>query len=239
MTGISVVVPVMNEAGNAAPLAQEIAGALMGLGECEILFVDDGSTDETVASLLALKDRISSLHVIRHSRNAGQSRAIRTGAMAAHGDILVTLDGDGQNDPADIPRLLEILRANPSVGMACGVRAKRRDSFSRRLASRIGNRIRGALLHDHATDTGCGLKAMRRELYLALPFFDHQHRFLIALARREGAQVRFLAVNHRPRQTGKSKYTNFGRLLVSVQDLLGVMWLLKRFGNGVKAKEET
>lgn len=233
---ISVVVPVKDEAGNAAPLAREIAQALAQTPDSEILFVDDGSADDTVASLTALKGEIPQLRVLRHSRNAGQSRAIRTGALAARGDILVTLDGDGQNDPADIPKLLAEL-ATPAVGLVSGVRAKRRDTFSRRLASRLGNRIRGALLHDHATDTGCGLKAIRRDLYLALPFFDHQHRFLIALARREGADVRFLPVNHRPRGAGKSKYTNFGRLLVSVQDLLGVMWLLKRYHGGVTAKE--
>lgn len=236
---LSVVVPVKDEAGNVAPLAREIAAALANLPSVagEILFVDDGSSDGTPAALTALKGEIPTLRVLRHNRNAGQSRAIRTGAQAARGDIVVTLDGDGQNDPADIPKLVAEL-ADPKVGLVSGVRTKRRDTFSRRLASRIGNRIRQRLLHDGATDTGCGLKAIRRDLYLAMPFFDHQHRFLIALARREGVEVRFVPVNHRPRGTGTSKYTNFGRLLVSVQDLLGVMWLLKRFRRGIEAKED-
>jgi dolichol-phosphate mannosyltransferase len=233
---ISVVVPVKDEAGNVGPLVREIAAALAGESH-EILFVDDGSTDGTDAALAALKSEIPQLRALRHSRNLGQSRGIRTGVQAARGDIIVTLDGDGQNDPADIPKLLAALRAEPAVAMVSGVRVKRQDSASRRWASRMGNGFRSALLGDGASDTGCGLKAFRRAVFLDLPYFDHIHRFLIALVLREGWQVRYVPVNHRPRRTGASKYTNFGRLLVSVQDLLGVRWLQRRYRGRAETKE--
>jgi dolichol-phosphate mannosyltransferase len=232
MTGeiaISVVVPVKDEAGNVGPLAREIAAALATGPAHEILFVDDGSSDGTPAALTALKAEIPALRVLRHDRNLGQSRGIRTGVKAARGTTIVTLDGDGQNDPADIPALLAVLDADPAVGLVSGVRVKRKDTASRRLASRLGNRFRDFMLKDGAADTGCGLKAFRRDAFLDLPYFDHIHRFLIALVLREGWQVRFVPVNHRPRLTGASKYTNFGRLLVSGQDLLGVRWLQRRY----------
>jgi len=224
---ISVVVPVKDEAGNVGPLAREIAAALRGEPH-EILFVDDGSSDGTAQALAALKADLPQLRVLRHGRNLGQSRGIRTGVQAARGEIIVTLDGDGQNDPADIPTLVSRLRTEPELAMVSGVRVKRQDSASRRLASRLGNGFRSALLGDGATDTGCGLKAFRRQAFLDLPYFDHLHRFLIAMIQREGGKVAYVAVNHRPRLTGASKYTNFGRLLVSVQDLLGVRWLQRR-----------
>jgi glycosyltransferase involved in cell wall biosynthesis len=233
---LSVVVPVKDEAGNVAPLVREIAAALTGR-EHEILFVDDGSTDGTAGALTALKREIPQLRVLRHGRNLGQSRGIRTGVQAARGDIIVTLDGDGQNDPADIPRLLEALRTQPDVAMVSGIRVKRQDSASRRLASRLGNRFRSALLGDGATDTGCGLKAFRRAVFLDLPYFDHLHRFLIAMVLREGWKVTYVPVNHRPRLTGTSKYTNFGRLLVSIQDLLGVRWLQRRYRGKANVEE--
>ncbi len=233
---VSVVVPVKDEAGNVAPLAREIAAALKGEPH-EILFVDDGSTDGTAQALAALKTEIPELRVLSHNRNLGQSRGIRSGVMAARGGIIVTLDGDGQNDPADIPKLLSALRADPLAQMVSGVRVKRQDSASRRLASRLGNRFRSAMLGDGATDTGCGLKAFRRDMFLALPYFDHIHRFLIALVQREGGKVGFVPVNHRPRLTGASKYTNIGRLLVSVQDLLGVRWLQQRHGGRAEIRE--
>ncbi|HSS13848.1 MAG TPA: glycosyltransferase family 2 protein [Rhizomicrobium sp.] len=233
---LSVVVPVKDEAGNVAPLVREIAAALTGR-ENEILFVDDGSTDGTAGALTALKSEIPQLRVLRHGRNLGQSRGIRTGVQAARGDIIVTLDGDGQNDPADIPKLLEALRAQPDVAMVSGIRVKRQDSASRRLASRLGNRFRSALLGDGATDTGCGLKAFRRAVFLDLPYFDHLHRFLIAMVLREGWKVTYVPVNHRPRLTGTSKYTNFGRLLVSIQDLLGVRWLQRRYRGKANVEE--
>jgi glycosyltransferase involved in cell wall biosynthesis len=234
---LSVVVPVKDEAANVALLAREVAAALAPEKAHEIIFVDDGSADGTGAALAALKPEIASLRILRHGRNLGQSRAIRTGVLAARGDVIITLDGDGQNDPADIPRLLRVLEAEPAVGLVSGVRVKRKDTASRRLASRLGNRFRNWMLKDGAADTGCGLKAIRRELFLALPYFDHIHRYLIALAQREGWQVRFVPVNHRPRLAGRSKYTNLGRLLVSANDLLGVRWLLKRHGGPEEAKE--
>ena len=233
---VSVVVPVKDEAGNVAPLAREIAAALTGEPH-EILFVDDGSSDGTAAALAALKAEIPELRILSHSRNLGQSRSIRTGVQAARGSIIVTLDGDGQNDPADIPKLLSALRADPDTTMVSGVRIRRQDSTSRRLASRLGNGFRNALLGDGATDTGCGLKAFRRAAFLELPYFDHIHRFLIALVQREGGKVSFVPVNHRPRLTGASKYTNLGRLLVSVQDLLGVRWLQQRHGGKTEIRE--
>jgi glycosyltransferase involved in cell wall biosynthesis len=234
---LSVVVPVKDEAANAGPLAREIAAALAGEQSHEIIFVDDGSSDGTGDALLALKAEIPALRVLRHGRNLGQSRGLWTGAQAARGGIIITLDGDGQNDPADIPKLLRALEAEPGVGLVSGVRTKRKDNFSRRLASRLGNGFRNWLLKDGAADTGCGLKAIRRQAFLALPYFDHFHRFLIALVQRDGWQVRFVPVNHRPRLAGQSKYTNLGRLLVSVRDLLGVRWLLKRHGGQTDTKE--
>src|SRR6185295_8502079 len=224
---ISVVVPVKDEAGNVGPLAREIAAALTGEPH-EILFVDDGSSDGPAQALAALKTGLAQLRRLRHGRNLGKSRGIRTGVQAARGEIIVTLDGDGQNDPADIPMLLTRLRTEPELTMVSGVRVKRQDSASRRLASRLGNGFRSAMLGDGATDTGCGLKAFRRQAFLDLPYFDHLHRFLIAMIQREGGKVAYVPVNHRPRLTGASKYTNFGRLLVSVQDLLGVRWLQRR-----------
>jgi glycosyltransferase involved in cell wall biosynthesis len=239
MTGavaISVVVPVKDEAGNVGPLAREIAAALAGETH-EIIFIDDGSADGTDKALAALKTEIPQLRVLRHSRNLGQSRGIRSGVLAARGDIIITLDGDGQNDPADIPKLLAALRAETPVGMVSGVRTRRKDTASRRIASKLGNGFRSFMLGDGASDTGCGLKAFRRQAFLELPYFDHIHRFLIALVLREGWQVRFVPVNHRPRLTGTSKYTNFGRLLVSGQDLLGVRWLQRRHRGRAETRE--
>jgi dolichol-phosphate mannosyltransferase len=235
---LSVVVPVKDEAENIGPLAREIAAAVAGQGEAEIIFVDDGSTDGTAHVLHTLKSELPSLRVISHAHNVGQSRAIRTGVRAARGGIIVTLDGDGQNDPADIPRLLDDLkRGEASLGLVSGVRAKRRDTASRRLASRLANAIRQGLLHDGAVDSGCGLKAFKREAFLSLPYFDHLHRFLITMMIREGYKVQFVDVNHRPRLHGQSKYTNFNRMLVGINDLLGVRWLQKRMRKLTDAKE--
>jgi glycosyltransferase involved in cell wall biosynthesis len=224
---LSVVVPVKDEAGNVGPLAREIAAALTGEG-AEIIFVDDGSTDTTAAELTALKAELPNLRVIRHGRNSGQSRAIRTGVRAARGDIVATLDGDGQNDPADLPNLVTTLKANDRFGMVSGVRAKRRDTFSRRLASSLANGFRRRALHDTAIDSGCGIKAFRREAFLALPYFDHQHRFMTTLMLREGYEVGFAPVNHRPRLHGHSKYTNLQRMFAGITDILGVRWLQAR-----------
>jgi glycosyltransferase involved in cell wall biosynthesis len=225
---ISVVIPVHDEEGAAPGLAREIAAAFAGRS-FEIVFVDDASRDGTRAALSALKGEIPQLRVLAHATNAGQSRAIRTGVLAARGAIIVTLDGDGQNDPADGPALVDALKAGPpQLAMVGGERVKRQDSAAKRVASRIGNGVRKRLLNDSANDTGCGLKAIRREAFLRLPYFDHIHRYLPALMLREGYQVTFRPVNHRHRQTGRSKYTNLGRLVASLSDLFGVMWLQSR-----------
>ncbi len=228
---ISVVVPVFDEAGAAPALAQEIAAAFAGRS-FEIIFVDDASCDDTRAVLSALRAEIPQLRVLSHQRNSGQSRAIRSGILGARGAVIVTLDGDGQNDPADGPALVDALMAGgPDLAMVGGERVKRQDSQAKKWASRFGNGIRRRLLHDTARDTGCGLKVFRREAFLRLPYFDHVHRYLPALMLREGYRVEFRPVHHRHRQTGQSKYTNVGRLLASVSDLLGVMWLQSRSRN--------
>jgi glycosyltransferase involved in cell wall biosynthesis len=227
----SVVVPVFDE-GEAAPkLAREIATAFAG-DNYEMIFVDDASRDDTKARLIALKAEIPQLRVLGHRKNSGQSRAVRTGILAARGPIIVTLDGDGQNDPADAPRLAKTLQAGPDVlALVGGERVKRQDSSAKRFASKFGNGVRKRLLKDTANDTGCGLKAFRREAFLRLPYFDHIHRYIPALMLREGYEVAFEPVNHRHRESGVSKYTNFGRLKASVSDLLGVMWLQSRSRN--------
>ncbi|MFZ5729863.1 MAG: glycosyltransferase family 2 protein [Pseudomonadota bacterium] len=225
---ISVVVPVFDEEGAAPALAREIAAAFAGR-RVEIIFVDDASRDGTRAALAALKAEIPQLRVLSHRRNSGQSRAIRSGIMAARAPVIVTLDGDGQNDPADGPALVEALLAGgPDLAMVGGERVRRQDSRAKKVASRLGNGVRKRLLRDTADDTGCGLKAFRREAFLRLPYFDHIHRYLPALMLREGYRVEFRPVGHRHRQTGRSKYTNLGRLWASASDLLGVMWLQSR-----------
>jgi dolichol-phosphate mannosyltransferase len=236
---LSVVVPVKDEAGNVAPLANEIAAALKAERNYEIIFVDDGSNDATAAELLALKPALP-LRLLAHGRNLGQSRALRTGVRAARGELIVTLDGDGQNDPADIPKLLAVFRAeaaNPGFAMVAGERVKRRDTWQKRFASRLANRLRRFLLGDNASDTGCGLKVFKREAFLVLPYFDHMHRYLITLMLREGFQLRFVPVSHRRRGTGRSKYGVLDRALVGVRDLLGVMWLKRRFRGPAETKE--
>jgi glycosyltransferase involved in cell wall biosynthesis len=225
---ISVVVPVFDEEGAAPALAREIAQAFAGRN-FEIVFVDDASRDGTRAALAAIKAEIPQLRVVAHRKNAGQSRAIRTGVLAARGPVIVTLDGDGQNDPADAPKLADVLTAGPpDLAMVGGERVKRQDSQAKKAASRIGNGVRRRLLKDEATDTGCGLKAFRREAFLRLPYFDHMHRYLPALMLREGFRAEYRPVNHRHRETGRSKYTNLGRLWASLSDLFGVMWLQSR-----------
>lgn len=225
---ISVVVPVHDEAGAAGPLAREIAAAFAGRS-FEMVFVNDASKDSTLDELRALQAELPMLRVLSHGSNAGQSRAVRTGVLAARAPIVVTLDGDGQNPPADAPKLVDLLIASPTtVALVGGVRAKRQDTEAKRWASRWANRIRKKLLNDDAADTGCGLKAFRRDVFLRLPYFDHIHRYLPALMIREGYENRYLDVDHRHRETGRSKYTNWGRLMASFSDLLGVMWLKTR-----------
>jgi len=225
----SIVAPVFNEEGAVVALVHEIDAAFAGEA-VEILFVDDASTDDTCARLAEAAASSPSLRVLRHRRNAGQSRAIRTGVLAARAPIVVTLDGDGQNDPADAPRLARLLAgAAPEMAMIGGVRTRRRDSASKRWASRIANSIRRRILADNAVDSGCGLKVFRRDAYLRLPYFDHNHRYLPALMRREGFVVSFEPVNHRQRVNGQSKYTNWNRFWAAISDLAGMLWLRSRF----------
>jgi len=227
---VSVIVPVFNEAGNIGLLAKEIASSLQDK-DFELIVVNDFSTDGTLAELKDLRVEIPQLRILSHEKNAGQSRAIRTGAMHAKGKILCMLDGDGQNVPSDLPNLLAHLQrkdAPKQLVMVGGVRQKRQDTFSKRLGSKLANAIRGAILADGTEDTGCGIKAIDRNTYLSLPFFDHQHRYIPALVQRDGLLVEFLPVQHRSRNSGTSKYSNFGRLLVAFRDLLGMKWLQAR-----------
>lgn len=219
-----------DEAGNAANLAREIAAALDGRAY-EMIFVDDASRDDTRAELAALKRELPALRLVGHRRNAGQSRAVRTGVMAARAPLIGTLDGDGQNDPADLPRLLTRLTrpdAPTNLGMVGGIRAKRQDSWAKRMASRVANGVRKSMLNDGAVDSGSGVKVFKRDAFLALPYFDHMHRYMAALMLREGFAVEYLDVNHRHRGAGRSKYTNLGRLAANMTDLFGVMWLRTR-----------
>jgi len=225
---VSVVVPVHNEAENITVLVDEIAAALAGREPFEAVFVNDGSTDDSQQVLARLKSSRPWLRQIRHAQSAGQSAAIRTGVRAARAPIVVTLDGDGQNDPAFIPTLVDtLLAAGPNIGLVQGQRDKRKGGF-KRFQSRIANGVRGAVLRDGTRDTGCGLKAFRREVYLALPYFDALHRFTPALVRREGYEIRYVAVLDRPRAHGKSHYGMWGRLWIGIVDLYGVFWLIRR-----------
>ena len=229
---LSIVIPVRNEAANIGPLVREIRAALESRVDYEVIVVDDGSTDDTVEILRGVKAEFTRLRVLRHTRRSGQSAAIRSGVKAARTRWIATLDGDGQNDPADIPRLWELVRPTPTATlMIAGMRQKRRDTVVKRLASRLANRIRARLLEDGTPDTGCGLKLFPRALYLDLPFFDHNHRFLPALALRQGGKVQSVAVNHRRRGGGVSNYKVLDRLWVGIVDLIGVLWLKRRAVN--------
>jgi len=227
----SIVIPVLNEADNVVPLAEELVEVL-GPGEgpagaYEVLFVDDGSTDATAERITALKARFPHLRLLRHANRAGKSAALRSGILAARAPWIVTMDGDGQNDPRDVPGLLAA-GEDPAVALVAGLRRRRDDTVWRRLASRIGNGIRRAMLRDACPDTACGLKAMRRDAYLSLPYFDTMHRFFPALMGYRGHKVAMLGVNDRARHAGSSKYTNLGRALVGLPDLFGVIWLRRR-----------
>lgn len=228
---LTVVVPVHNEAGNITPLLTEIQAALAGRYRFEIIYVDDGSRDGTAVELVEARDRFEPLRVITHVEACGQSTALRTGIRAARAPWIATLDGDGQNDPADIPRLMGVLRAGAATSklrMVAGFRRKRQDSELKRVSSRIANGVRSTLLGDATPDTGCGLKVFSRDTYLELPYFDHMHRFLPALVQRAGWDVTSVEVNHRHRRQGKSKYGTLDRLFAGIIDLLGVMWLKRR-----------
>jgi dolichol-phosphate mannosyltransferase len=224
---LSVVVPVRNEAANIAPLIAEIRAALAGVAH-EIVYVDDGSDDSTAE---ALREAAAAGPLVRraHAKSCGQSAAIVTGVRAAQGGWIATLDGDGQNDPADIPALWARAQSEPGLVLLAGHRVNRRDSATKRLTSRFANRLRAALLKDATPDTGCGLKMFRRDAFLELPAFDHMHRFLPALFIRAGGRVVSVPVNHRPRLRGASKYGTLDRALVGVFDLMGVFWLQRRW----------
>lgn len=236
---LSVVVPVHNEAENLAPLMGEIRQALTGRVSYEIVYVNDGSTDDSADRLRALVRTVPELVVLHHRRCCGQSAAIHSGVHRARGRYVATLDGDGQNDPADIPALLDVLCARPGGGarMVVGQRTRRHDTVVRRFSSRVANGVRGALLRDRTPDTGCGLKVFPRALFLEFPFFDHMHRFLPALALRQGGEVLSVPVNHRPRERGRSHYNIGNRLWVGIVDLFGVLWLVRRMRHPERVEE--
>lgn len=238
---VSVVVPVYNEEGAAVQVATEIAEAftpVFGADGFEIVMVDDRSTDRSYDHLVAAKAGIPQLRVLRHEKNSGKSAAIRSGVFAARSGIIVTVDGDGQNPPADAARMASILNAaGPEVGLIAGQRQNRQDTASKKWASRWANSIRKSLLNDNCDDTACGLKAIRRDVFLRLPFFDQLHRYLPALVNREGYVTLIEPVGDRLRTTGQSKYTNIGRLAVALSDLPGVMWLNSRLRKPGKVSE--
>ena len=226
---VSVVVPVRNEAGNIALLVSQIAQALDGRWPFEVVYVDDGSSDSTGAELKQLMGWHAWLRCVRHATSCGQSAAVRTGVAAAKAPVVVTLDGDGQNDPAFIPALVEALEHGwPRVGLIAGQRVGRKASGFKKFQSRIANGVRGAVLRDGTRDTGCGLKAFRRDVFLRLPYFDGLHRFLPALVRREGYDIAYVDVVDRPRAHGVSNYGMWDRLWVGILDLAGVWWLIRR-----------
>jgi dolichol-phosphate mannosyltransferase len=229
MTDLAVVVPVFNERDNIPPLLAEIASALRGRIDFEIIYVDDNSTDDSVAVLAAARAQYPELRIIRHVTRSGQSTAVWHGVRAARAPWIATLDGDGQNDPADIPKLLEARTAAPdNLKLFAGWRVTRRDSFNKRISSKVANAVRSRMLQDSTPDTGCGLKLFERETFMRLPYFDHMHRYLPALVKRAGYAIQSVPVGHRPRTAGTSKYGMLDRLWVGLADLRGVAWLMRR-----------
>ncbi len=228
---VSIVIPAKNEEDNVEPLISEIMTALDGVAEFEIVYVDDGSTDKTHAELLRLM-AAGNTHIkpVRHRYSVGQSTAIMTGIQVARGELIVTMDADGQNDPADIPELLAAARKFPAATDFCiaGYRKNRKDTAWKRFQSKVANNIRRRILNDGTPDTGCGLKVVPKATFLKLPYFDHIHRFIPALVRRINGEIVVVEVNHRDRQAGVSKYNMLGRLGVGIVDMFGVMWLQRR-----------
>jgi len=238
---LSAVVPVRNEEENIAPLVRDLYAVAERIPLSEVVFVDDGSTDETRQVLKSLRHQYTFLRIVTHNRTAGQSAALWTGIRVASNGLVATLDGDGQNDPADIARLYQCYTANADKEgplMVSGQRLERHDSFTRRLSSQVANSVRSVILRDHTRDTGCGLKLFRRTDYLQLPYFNHMHRFLPALMLRQGVKVMHVDVTHRPRLRGQSNYGMWDRLWVGITDLCGVMWLQRRARTSLTILEE-
>jgi dolichol-phosphate mannosyltransferase len=228
-TSVSIVVPVRNEADNIGPLIAEIAAALDGRWNYEIIYVNDGSTDGTAERLRAAMKERKNLRQLHHAVSSGQSAAVRSGVRAARGAIVATLDGDGQNNPVFLPALISAIEEGGGrVGLAAGQRVGRKDTGFKKIQSRIANAVRSAILHDGTRDTGCGLKAFPREVFIAMPYFDGLHRFLPALVRREGYDIAYVDVIDRPRHSGVSNYGFFDRLWIGIMDLAGVWWLIRR-----------
>lgn len=226
---VSIVVPVRNEADNVAPLVAEIVAALDGRWAYEIVYVNDGSTDATADRLANLMAIHGNLRQVRHARSSGQSAAVRTGVRFARGGIVATLDGDGQNNPVFLRDLIASLeRGGERVGLVAGQRVGRKDTGFKKFQSRVANGVRSVVLRDGTRDTGCGLKAFRRDVFLSLPYFDGLHRFLPALVRREGFEIAYVDVIDRPRHAGVSNYGFFDRLWIGIMDLAGVWWLIRR-----------
>ena len=237
---VSIVVPVKDEADNIGPLVEEIAAAMARRWSFEVVYVNDGSTDTTELELTRLTAERRWLRQVKHARSCGQSAAVRTGVAAARAPIVVTLDGDGQNDPSFIPALVRSLEeASPRIGLIAGQRVGRRASRFKQFQSRVANGVRAAILKDGTRDTGCGLKAFRREVFLALPYFDGLHRFLPALVRREGFDIGYVDVVDRPRRAGTSNYGFWDRLWIGILDLMGVWWLIRRRGRVPQVSEVT
>jgi len=238
---VSVVIPVCNEEENVGPLAREIHAALNGRRAFETIFVDDGSTDGTARAVLNAKAAgMPEIRLLRHAVRSGQSAAVATGVRDARAPWIATLDGDGQNDPADIPKLLDtaLNSASPKLKLVMGNRTTRRDTWLRRLSSRVANGVRGGLLKDGTPDTGCGIKVFDRAVFVDMPRFRNMHRFMPALYQREGYEVVSVPVNHRNRTRGTSKYGLHNRLWVGLVDLFGMMWLIRRASPRIRTTEE-
>lgn len=230
MTQLSIVIPARNEADNIIGLVEAIDRALQPLAPFEIIVVDDCSTDGSVAALTARAETMPHLRLVRHDRSGGQSAAVHSGVLAARASIICTLDGDGQNPPEELPKLAAPILNDTTgrIGLVAGQRVGRQDTWSKKFASKFANALRGAILKDGTRDTGCGLKAFRREAFLALPYFNHMHRYLPALFARDGWEVAHVDVSHRAREAGRSNYSNLQRGLVGIIDMVGVAWLLRR-----------
>jgi len=230
MTSVSIVIPMRNEAENVGPLIADITTAIADLSDYEIIVVDDGSTDDTAARTRALSLQDPRIRLVRHAKSAGQSAAVHSGVMRATAPIICTLDGDGQNPPVELPKRYTPLLQDQTgqLALVAGQRVARQDTLSKKLASRIANSLRGWLLRDGTRDTGCGLKGFRREAFLSLPYFDHMHRYLPALFKRDGWQIALVDVSHKERHAGRSNYSNIQRAFVGIYDLIGVAWLIRR-----------